>query len=51
MIAAALALLLVLSLASRKGRSAGPPCKPGDCDICPFPPCTEAEKRKHIHGH
>ncbi len=50
MIAVALALFVLLGIALNRGRSAGPPCKPGDCDTCPFPPCTEAEKRKHIHG-
>lgn len=51
MIAVALALVVLLGLAANRGRSAGPPCKPGDCDTCPFPPCNAAERQQHMKGH
>ena len=43
-IAVALVILIVLSFSLRKGHNVRPPCKPGDCGTCLFPPCSEAER-------
>lgn len=44
-----LALLAVIVLvALSRSETPGPPCEPGDCDTCPFPSCTEEDKKRHM---
>mgnify|MGYP006977110039 CR=1 FL=1 len=47
MILVGVLLLIAVSVAMSHGQSE-PPCKPGDCDTCPFPPCSEEERRRHM---
>lgn len=47
MILVGVLLLIAVSVAMSHGQSE-PPCKPGDCDTCPFPLCSEEERRRHM---
>lgn len=42
----ALIVFIIRSICSDK-RYLDPPCHPDDCENCPFPPCSEDEKRRH----